>query len=83
MFILPGKVCPHPFPIPTFRPSTAESLLKKVLTDADRKYMVRTLSTILMTYVTRPGMEDCNIVAKALVHEWKFLNDGEGEGQVC
>ena len=37
------------FPIPSFRSSTENNLLKCTFTDADRKYIVQTLSTMLMT----------------------------------
>ena len=73
---------PNPFPIPKFRPATEKNLERNVLTDDDRKWIVRTMSTILMTHVQRPTMADCNVVARALVDKWKFLADDEGEGQV-
>ena len=31
---------------------------------ADRKYMVQTLATVLMTYVQRPSLQRCGSVAK-------------------
>ena len=73
---------PWPFPIPTFRLATETNLERKVLTDKDRKYIVRTLSTILMTYVQKPTIHDCEIAATSLVERWDFLADGEGDGQV-
>ena len=73
---------PNPFPIPKFRPATEKNLEKNVVTDDDCKWIVRTMSTILMTHVQGPTMANCNIVARALVDKSKFLADDEGEGQV-
>lgn len=71
---------PDPFPIPMFRKSTECNLKKHVLTDADRIYMVQTLSTVLMTHVVRPTMSDCLHVSKALHRKFRFLgNDGSSE----
>ena len=77
------KNVPDRFPIPKFRPATDKCLEKKVLTEKDRKYIVRTLSTILMTYVQKPTIHDCDVAATSLVARWSFLADGEGGGQVC
>ena len=73
---------PDPFPIPKFRIKTEENFKEKVLTDGDRRYVVQTLATMLMTHVQRPSLSDCNIVAKSLVAKYAFLNDSEGSGQV-
>lgn len=73
---------PKPFPIPTFRVSMEKNFQKKLLTDCDRKYVVQTLATMLMTHVQRPSLSDCDIVAKALTEKFGFLNDVEGSGQV-
>ena len=77
-----GGCIPKPFPIPTFRSTTEKNFHNKLLTDCDRKYVVQTLATVLMTHVQRPSLSDCDIVAKALVHKFSFLNDVEGSGQV-
>lgn len=45
--------------------------------------MVQTLATILMTYVQRPSLKQCGIVAKSLVDLHSFLKDDEGDGEVC
>ena len=73
---------PRPFPIPTFHASTETNFQKKLLSDCDRKYVVQTLATVLMTYVQRPSLSDCDIVAKALMEKFGFLNDVQGSGQV-
>ncbi len=52
--------------------STEHNLSLKKLLDADRKYMVQTLTTMLMTYDQKPS---CLIVAKSLVHKHDFLKD--------
>lgn len=44
--------------------------------------MVQTLATILMTYVQRPSLKQCGIVAKSLVDLHNFLRDDEGDGEV-
>ena len=54
----------------------------KVLTDSDRKYVVQTLATMLMTHVSHPSLKCCGIVAKALIEKFDFLKDGEGDGDV-
>jgi len=77
-----GGCIPNPFPIPTFRSTTEKNFHNKLLTDCDRKYVVQTLATVLMTHVQRPSLSDCDIVAKALVRKFSFLNDVEGSGQV-
>ena len=67
-----GKV-PDPFPIPTFRKSTESNFHAKKLADDDRKYVVRTLATMLCTYVQRPSTADCELVARSLVATHPFL----------
>ena len=74
---------PNPFPIPTSCQVTEENLSQGQLLDGDRKYMVRTLATFLMTFKTRPSLNDCGIVARALVQRFSFLADSEGTGEVC
>ena len=64
---------PNPFPIPTFRKSTENNFKDKKLDDDDRKYVVRTLTTMLCTYVQSPSMSDCEVVAKSLVAVHPFL----------
>ena len=73
---------PKPFPIPKFRAGTDKNLESKVLTDTDRKYIVQTLATMLMTHIQRPSLQHCGVVAKALVTMYKFLEDNEGDGEV-
>ena len=68
--------------MPQFRASMEENLCKQVLTDADRKYIVQTLSTMLMSYVSDPSLKLCGVAAKALVSKFSFLKDGEGDGEV-
>ena len=74
---------PDPFPIPKFRISTDTNFEKKILTDTDRKYVVQTLTTMLMTHIQKPSLHDCSIVAKSLIRKHQFLKDDEGDGQVC
>ena len=68
--------------MPKFRASTEENLSKRVLTDSDRKYMVQTLATMLMSYVSDPSLKHCGVAAKALISKFEFLKDGEGDGEV-
>ena len=52
------------------------------MTDTDRRYMVQTLATVLMTHIQRPSLADCEVVALRLVEKFNFLNDDEGDGEV-
>lgn len=45
--------------------------------------MVQTLATMLMTFVSRPTLKDCGIVAQALISKYEFLKDDVGDGEVC
>ena len=76
------ETLPKPFPIPKFRSRTDANLQNKVLTDTDRKHVIQTLATILMTHVQRPSLKQCGVVAKALVDTYHFLKDDEGDGEV-
>ena len=64
---------PNPFPIPTFRKETEANFKNKRLDDDDRKYVVRTLATMLCTYVQSPSTTDCEVVTKSLVAVHPFL----------
>ena len=73
---------PDPFPVPQFRPTTEHNLKEKLLVDSDRKYIVQTMATMLMTYIQRPSLSICGTVARALTSRWPFLKDDEGDGEV-
>uniref|UniRef100_A0A1X7SLK8 Uncharacterized protein n=1 Tax=Amphimedon queenslandica TaxID=400682 RepID=A0A1X7SLK8_AMPQE len=64
---------PDPFPIPQFCDETQKNLDIGKFTEQDKNYMVRTLATMLCTFVTRPKTADCEIPAKALVAKYPFL----------
>lgn len=51
------------------------------MTDSDRKYMVQTLATLLMTYKPKPSLRDCLIVSRGL-HQ-KFPSLGDESSEVC
>lgn len=68
--------------MPMFRPETEQHLAEEVLVDADKKYIVQTLATILMTQVQRPALKQCGTVAKKLITKFPFLKDDEGDGEV-
>jgi hypothetical protein len=70
---------PNPFPIPLFRASTETNLLNEVLTDGDRKYMVQTLTVMLMSMVQRPSLRHCLIVSQAVHKKYPFLGDETSE----
>ena len=55
-----------------------DNFQQQVLTDSDRKYVVQTLATMLMTYVQRPSLNDCGVVAKSLLQTYHFLKDNTG-----
>lgn len=73
---------PNPFPIPKFRVSTMQNFQNQLLTGQDRKYVVQTLVTVMMTHVQRPTLSECGIVAKSLIEKYNFLSDEEGTGEV-
>ena len=58
------------------------NLGKKVLLDSDRKYIVQTLATVLMTYVPRPSLDCCSTAAKSLITKYPVLKDADGDGEV-
>ena len=58
-----------------FRVDTEDNLKGKRLGDDDRKYIIRVLATVLCTYVQRPSMRDCEVVAKSLVAKYTFLKE--------
>ena len=73
------KDVPSPFPIPAFHHSTEAHLNKGGILETDRKYMVQTLATLLMTYKSRPSLKDCQIVSKSLHQKFKNLGDEDSE----
>ena len=66
---------PNPFPIPVFRVDTQTNLKDKKLGDDDRKYIICVLAIMLCTYVQRPSMRDCEVVAKSLVARYSILKE--------
>ena len=68
---------PNPFPIPNFRASTEANLTNEILTESDRKYIVQTLAVMLMSYVQKPSLGDCEIVSEALHMKYTFLQGSE------
>lgn len=61
---------------------TETNLEEEKLTDGDRKYMVQTLATVLMTYDQSPSLSTCLVVAKSVVNKFQFLKDTEGTSEV-
>lgn len=53
-----------------------------MLTESDRKYIVQTLSTMLMTYAQCPSLHECGIVAQSLVGKYSFLKGEDEDGEV-
>ena len=66
---------PEPFPIPLFRKVTMDALAQKRYTTDDRKYMIRVLSTMILTHIEKATMSDCANVSKALTLKYPFLGD--------
>ena len=66
---------PEPFPIPLFRKVTMDALAQKRYTTDDRKYMIRVLSTMILTHIEKSTMSDCANVSKALTLKYPFLGD--------
>ena len=52
-----------------------DALEQKKYTRNDRKYMVRVVSMMILTYVERATMTDCANVCKALTRKYPFLGD--------
>ena len=50
-----------------------------MLIDGDRRYIVQTLATVLMTHIQRPSLSHCDSVAKSLISVHNFLKDEEGD----
>ena len=42
----------------------------------EQMLIVQTLATMLMTYIQRPSLDHCGIVAKAFVTKYEFLKEG-------
>ena len=66
---------PDPFPIPIFREATEANLSNKRVAHDDRKYIVRVLATMLCSYVQKPSMSHCKIVAQSFVQKYRFLKE--------
>ena len=58
-----------------FKEEVETSLSHRKLCDDDRKYIVRVLATVLLTYIQKPSMRQCEVVAKALVRKFPFLKE--------
>ena len=58
-----------------FRERTDRNLKQKRLTEDDRKYIVRTLATMLLVHIQKPSKNDCVHVAKSLVRNHFFLKE--------
>ena len=54
------------FQLPIFRPETQKNLQAERLTERDRRYIVRTLSTMLLSTNSHPSMSDCSVPAKGI-----------------
>ena len=59
--------------MPLFRQATEEHLNNKIFYPDDRHYMVRVLATMILPYVSKATVLDCEHVAKALVWKFSFL----------
>ena len=81
-FIIQEGSLPDPFPIPKFRCATEENFSSRVLTDSDRKYVVQTLATMLMSHVPKPSLKQCGVVSRRLIEKFDFLKGCEGDGEV-
>ena len=61
-----------------FQVETEARLKKRSITEQDRRYMVQTLATVMMTDVQKPSLlNDCQVVSMAVHKKFKFLG-GEG-----
>lgn len=69
------------FQLLIFRPETQKNLQAERLIDQDRRYIVRTVSTMLLSSISRPTIDDCANPAKALVAKYPFLADATEDGR--
>ena len=53
----------------------------EILTDMDRRYIVHTLATMLMSSVPVPTLHDSAVPAKALIKAYPFLADTSPGGR--
>lgn len=81
IYIPPGSSAPQAIPYSEIPCWHRKNLQSKVLMDTDRKYIVQTLATMLMTHIQRPPLQHCGVVAKALVTTYPFLRD-DGDVEV-
>ena len=69
------------FTLPYFWPETVKNLEVERVTERDRKYIVRTLSTMLLSKIPNPSLRDCCGPAEALVNKYPFLGDASEDGK--
>ena len=62
-----------------FQVETEARLKKKSYTQADRKYMVQTLATMMMSYVQKPTIHNCQAVSEDLHKKYRFLGGESSE----
>ena len=67
--------------MPIFRHETQKNLRAEILTEQDRRYIVRTLATMLLASIPCPTMSDCAIPAKTIVQTYPFLADTSVDGR--
>ena len=67
--------------MPIFHPETQKNLAAERLTERDRRYIVRTVSTMLLSSNPCPSMSDCAIPAKAIIKAYPFLADTSDDGK--
>ena len=51
------------------------------LPDRDRRYIVRTISTMLLSTIPHPTIHDCSVPARILVKQYPFLADASENGK--
>ena len=69
------------FVLPIFRPETQKNLQAERITERDRRYIVRTLSTMLLSVNPHPSLSDCCVPAQAVVKAYPFLADASDDGK--
>lgn len=67
--------------MPIFRQETRKNLNVEILTERDRRYIVRTLATMLVSSVPSPTLNDCAVPAKAFIQAYPFLADTSLDGR--
>ena len=60
--------------MPIFRPETNKKLEAEPLPERDRRYIVQTISTVLLASLPCPIIHDCSVPTKTIVKNYPCVN---------